>query len=275
MQRKKRIYHGEEKLDRWIVSYADFITLLFAFFVVMFAASNINEGKLEEVTQSLIEAFKTTPRALEPIQVGEVSRSPNDKVIPTELTAQADDGETQFNNLKVLSDKIESQMMDLIAEDQITVRRSENWLEIEINESILFGSGSINLVGSSSPVLQKIANILAPFPNPINVEGFTDNIPINTRKFRSNWELSAARAATVVHLFSKEGIEPSRMSAIGYGQFRPVADNSTAQGRQKNRRVVVAILADESVLPEQRHKQTLPSPDNSTETHTGVSQIAH
>lgn len=273
MQRKKRIFQEEEKLDRWIVSYADFITLLFAFFVVMFAASNINEGKLQEVTKSLIEAFKTTPKSLEPVQVGEVSRSPNDKVIPTELTAQGGEGKTKLNNLKVLADKMESQMMDLIAQDQITVRRSENWLEIEINESILFGSGSINLVGSSNPVLQKIAKILAPFPNPINVEGFTDNIPINTTQFRSNWELSAARAATVVHLFSKEGIEPSRMSAIGYGQFRPVADNTSAQGRQKNRRVVVAILADESVLPEQRHKQTIPG--KISETHTGVSQIEH
>ena len=257
MARRKTFHNDEEKLDRWLVSYADFITLLFAFFVVMFAVSNINEGKLEEVTSSLIKAFNATPRALDPIQVGDVSRSPKDKIVETDMPAQGGSGEQPVSSLKELASKMELAMMDLISLEEITVRRTDQWLEIEINTSILFDSGSSSLVVTSQPILQKIAKILAPHPNPINVEGFTDNIPISTRAFPSNWELSAARAASVVHLFSKEGIEPSRMSAIGYGEFRPIASNDNQEDRRKNRRVVVAVLADDTVLPTQRHTESI------------------
>jgi len=252
MARNKKAFREEEKLDRWLVSYADFITLLFAFFVVMFAVSSIHEGKLQEITSSLVEAFQNTPRSLDPIQVGEVTRNPNDKIVEQDLAAQGGDALVEQKTLKELTRKMESEMMDLIALDEITVRRSEQWLEIEINSSILFDSASFSLVNNSRPILQKIAKILSPYPNPINVEGFTDNIPINTSLFRSNWELSAARAASVVHLFSKQGIEPGRMSAIGYGEFRPIASNKTVEGRRKNRRVVVAILANDTVLSNQR-----------------------
>jgi len=262
MARRKTLNNDGERLDRWLVSYADFITLLFAFFVVMFAVSNINEGKLEEVTSSMIEAFNNTPRSLDPIQIGDINRSPKDKIVETNMSAQGGDGEQPVSSLKALASKMETAMMDLIGLEEITVRRTEQWLEIEINTSILFDSGSSSLVVTSQPILQKIAKILAPHPNPINVEGFTDNIPISTRAFPSNWELSAARAASVVHLFSKEGIEPSRMSAIGYGEFRPIASNDKQEGRRKNRRVVVAVLADDTVLPNQRHTTNKESIEN-------------
>ncbi len=255
MARRRILHNDGEKLDRWLVSYADFITLLFAFFVVMFAVSNINEDKLEEVTSSMIEAFNTTPRSLDPIQVGNINRSPSDKIIETNMLKQDGSGEQAVSSLKSLASKMETAMMDLINLEEITVRKTDQWLEIEINTSILFDSGSSSLVVTSQPILQKIAKILAPHPNPINVEGFTDNIPISTRAFPSNWELSAARAASVVHIFSKEGIEPSRMSAIGYGEFRPIASNDIQDGRRKNRRVVVAVLADDTVLPLQRHSK--------------------
>jgi len=124
------------------------------------------------------------------------------------------------------------------------VRKTQHWLEVEIKTSILFASGSSQLAGSSVGTLQKIAHILGEYPNPIHVEGFTDDRPIKTVAFPSNWELSAARAASVVHLFSRNGIDSARMAAIGYGEHHPVADNTTADGRNANRRVVLVVLAD-------------------------------
>lgn len=245
--------NDEENLDRWLVSYADFITLLFAFFVVMYAVSSLNEGKYKEVSASLISAFKVIPRSLEPIQVGEISRANKKELIDVSAVGAAGtsdvSGESGSNN-KTLSfsqkaDQIEKNMMSLIQMDEVTLRRSEKWLEVEINTRILFSSGEAHLVETATPVLTKVASILAPYPNPINVEGFTDNIPISTAVFPSNWELSAARAASVVHLFSKAGVEPGRMSAIAYGEYRPIADNSSVKGRLKNRRVVIAILAED------------------------------
>lgn len=268
-RRRRTRVDEEENLDRWLVSYADFITLLFAFFVVMYAVSSLNEGKYKEVTNSLIAAFKNVPRSLEPIQVGEVSRDNKNDVIDVsthkdastsaggEGAASDESNQAGANNsFREKADNIEESMMELIQMDEVTLRRSDKWLEVEINTRILFSSGDAQLFESAAPVLQKVAGILAPYPNPINVEGFTDNIPISTTQYASNWELSAARAASVVHLFSKAGVEPGRMSAIAYGEFRPIGDNSTVKGRLKNRRVVIAILADD-LQPAERKKITV------------------
>jgi len=133
-------------------------------------------------------------------------------------------------------------MSDLIRQDLIAVRHSDLWVEVEIKTSILFPSGSSILQSAALPVLREIANILKDFQNPIRVEGFTDSVPINTVAFPSNWELSAGRAASVVHLFTNEGVDPRRMASIGFGEYRPVADNDTPEGRSKNRRVVIVVL---------------------------------
>ena len=243
MSRRRRIPEEEDDLNRWMVSYADFITLLFAFFVVLYAISSVNEGKYKQVTSSLISAFKTMPKSLEPIQVGNISRSENNNVIDTPFDQSEEGGEKKAENFKELGDQIELQILNEVSSEDITLHRSEDWLEVEMNSNILFRSGEFQLVLSAKPILRKIAKILSPYPNPINVEGFTDNVPIHNEIFRSNWELSAARAATVVHLFSKSGIKPDRMSAIGYGEYRPTALNDTEAGRLKNRRVIIAILA--------------------------------
>jgi chemotaxis protein MotB len=145
-----------------------------------------------------------------------------------------------------MADALEESMSKLIQQDLIAVRRNDLWVEVEIKTSILFPSGSAVLQHEALPVLSEIANILKNFPNPIRVEGFTDSLPINTVAFPSNWELSAGRAASVVHLFTKEGMEPRRMAAIGFGEYRPIADNSTPEGRNKNRRVVILILESAS-----------------------------
>lgn len=248
MRRKRHPFDEDEKLDRWLVSYADFITLLFAFFVVLYAISSINENKYKQVTKSLTAAFKVTPKSLKPIQVGEISRDSKDNVIHKPLNENA----TETESLKQMADAIQKEMLALLPAKDVVLRRSKDWLEIELSSQILFASGDARLIPHAQVLLQKIAAILANYPNPINVEGYTDDQPINTERFPSNWELSATRAVSVVHLFARSGIDPERIAAIAYGEHRPIASNATPAGRKKNRRVVVTVLASNINIPYKR-----------------------
>lgn len=254
-----------ENLDRWLVSYADFITLLFAFFVVLYAISSVNEGKYRVLSDSLIDAFETIPRSIKPVQVGDINRVKRDTIIEhRQHSGSEQDGENPVTqdelqgNLRVMADEMQRAMQNLIDGQLVELRRSDNWLEIEINTSILFPSAEADFASAAGPLLRKIAHILAPYPNPINVEGFTDNLPISNERYPSNWELSAARAASVVHLFTRSGVDPKRMTAIGYGEHRPIADNSTPEGRAKNRRVVLAVLAKDMNVRFQDELETAP-----------------
>ena len=143
-----------------------------------------------------------------------------------------------------IAEEMEKALATLIDKDLVNVRRTKFWVEVEIKTSILFPSGSAQVASTAIATLAKVAVILGRYPNPIHVEGFTDNKPIRTPAFPSNWELSAARAASVVRLFSSSGIQPERMAAIGYGEHHAIADNATPEGRNANRRVVLVVLAD-------------------------------
>jgi chemotaxis protein MotB len=251
-----------------LVSYADFITLLFAFFVVMYSISSVNEGKFRVLSDSLVASFKDPKRSMEPIQVGQLARSPrsetnNESAMPVALNLSpvAGAGTTEVNgepspeqqggealaDIDTVASQVKQRLAPLIDKELVAVRREESWLELEIKTSILFASGRAQLESAAIPVLQELVDILRAFPNPVQVEGFTDNLPIRTAAFPSNWELSAARAASVVHLFTRAGLRPQRMVAIGYGEHRPIADNATAEGRRKNRRVVIVIPAEDDV----------------------------
>ncbi len=246
-----------ENHERWLVSYADFITLLFAFFVVMYALSSVNEGKYRILSDSLDAAFHGSNRALSPIQVGALVQSPYATTIGAFDVSRKTDLESMLKSgldtllhpdassgLDTMSRQIEHAFSDLIEEGIVEVRRNGLWLEVEINTSILFPSGSTRLSPQAVPVLRELAKILRRFPNRVHVEGYTDNVPIRTKTFPSNWELSAARAARVVRILAQYGIAGSRMVAIGHGENRPKASNDTAAGRSRNRRVLVNILAD-------------------------------
>jgi chemotaxis protein MotB len=137
-------------------------------------------------------------------------------------------------------------MQALIEAKLVTVRRENMWLEIEINADILFPSGAGEFAPAAEPVLDKLAEVLKPFPNPIRVEGHTDDRPIRTAAFPSNWELSAARAASVVHQFMRQGVDPLRLEIVGFGEFHPRQSNDTNDGRNANRRVVVLVLEEVS-----------------------------
>jgi len=137
----------------------------------------------------------------------------------------------------------------------VVVKRTEFWLEIEIRTDILFSSGSAQVAPTALPVLSRMAEILKPFPNLLRIEGHTDNVPISTASFPSNWELSAARAASVVHLFMRQGVDPQRMTVNGLGEYRPVASNTSVENRNRNRRVVIVVLADSNNPPPDLHAQ--------------------
>ena len=142
-------------------------------------------------------------------------------------------------------DKVEEALKTFIEEGGIHITSDDLWVQIDIESGLLFESGFSRLNDRVVPTMRSLAKVLDTFPYRIQVEGYTDNIPIQNEIYPSNWELSAARSASVVHLFARNGVDPERMSAVGFGEFRPVAENDTPQGRAKNRRVVIVVLADQ------------------------------
>ena len=154
-----------------------------------------------------------------------------------------DSPQTTAPSLARLVASLEGALSPFIDKQLVKVTQSERGIEVEMKSKMLFKSGSAKLSRDALKALWGVARIIKPLPNSIRVEGHTDNVPISTAFFPSNWELSAARAASVVHLFARRGVNSSRMAAIGYGEFRPVAENDGEQGRQKNRRVALVIMA--------------------------------
>ncbi|MCG5535039.1 flagellar motor protein MotD [Ectothiorhodospira mobilis] len=263
MAGRKKKHEEHQNHEAWAIPYADLLTLLLAFFVVMYAISSVNEGKYRILSESLISAFKAPPKAVDPVQVGEVIRTPTPSMVQsTPESAPIDLGEPMSRSLEeilgdldmqglseailginTMADEIERAMAPLIESGMIDVGRDQLWIEVEINTSILFDSGSAQLAPDAVPILERLAGILSQFPVRVHVEGHTDDVPINTSVYPSNWELSAGRAATVVNLFARNGVDPDQMAAIGFGEYRPMASNDTPEGRMKNRRVNIVILA--------------------------------
>ncbi|HZJ91507.1 MAG TPA: flagellar motor protein MotD [Thiopseudomonas sp.] len=219
--------------DRWLVSYADFITLLFAFFVVMYSISSLNEDKYKVLTESIEGVFQQQDRSIKPIPLG-------DERLKGQGEENAEAGPPK-DPLESIAEQIRDQFDGLLGDGQLKVRANEMWLELELSSSLLFPSGDAIPHQDAFDILEKISNILAPYDNPVQVEGFTDNRPISTAQYPTNWELSASRAASIVRLLAMEGVKPERLAAVGYGEFRPIADNADAVGRARNRRVVLVI----------------------------------
>ncbi|GLH33406.1 MULTISPECIES: flagellar motor protein MotD [Pseudomonas] len=242
--RRRRHTEEHENHERWLVSYADFITLLFAFFVVMYSISSINEGKYKVISQALLGVFNDPERSMKPIPIGDeqpLSIKPAEPLIKDSEQTDAGLAQSSVDPLKAISDDVRDAFGDLIKSDQMTIRGNELWVEIELNSSLLFGSGDAMPSDKAFDIIEKVANILKPFANPVHVEGFTDNLPIRTAQYPTNWELSSARAASIVRLLAMEGVNPARMASVGYGEYQPVAGNDTAEGRARNRRVVLVI----------------------------------
>jgi chemotaxis protein MotB len=270
MARKKK--HEEHvNAEAWAIPYGDLVTLLFALFTVMYAMSSVNEGKFRVLSDSMIAAFNGAPKSMRPVNIGEKEpgkggEKPIEGITPAALIKinqkTTSDGQltprdpTKTESLSSadlpgalirMQRQVQDAMQSLIDAKLVTVRRENMWLEIEINADILFPSGAGEFAPAAEAVLDKLADVLKPFPNPIRVEGHTDDRPIKTAAFPSNWELSAARAASVVHQFMRQGIDPLRLEIVGFGEFHPRQTNATMEGRNSNRRVVVLVL--EQVSP--------------------------
>ncbi len=279
MARKKK-HEDHQNHEAWAIPYGDLVTLLFALFTVMYAMSSVNEGKYRVLSDSLVAAFRGTPKTSEPINIEKSSsgkggdrqlsgmkptalmkikeakpqppqvvgkggfigeRGASESIDGTKLGSHGDRVDPG-KALVQMADEVKEALQGLIDKGLVHVRQTANSLEVEIKTDILFPSGVAKVQPTALPVLNTVAGILKPFPNAIRVEGHTDNRPIATLAFPSNWELSAARAANVVELFAKAGVDPLRMQVLGLGEFRPSVKNDTVEGRNTNRRVVIVVL---------------------------------
>lgn len=250
MRRQREADHDNH--ERWLVSYADFITLLFAFFVVMYSISSVNEGKYKVLSDSLEGVFNTKATTINPIEVGDHPLLTEEQAYGTkkikpilerpEPIAKEKIKEAEENlQLEEIAGEFQKSFEDLIFEEHLTVETKEDWIEISLNESVVFESGGVEPVHDAFEVIEKIAIIMSDRDNAMLIEGHTDNIPIRGSVFPSNWELSAARAASIVRYLALEGVQPQQMGAVGFGEFKPIARNDTPAGRTRNRRVVILI----------------------------------
>ena len=268
-KRKKKV-EEEPKHAAWAVPYGDLVTLLFAFFVVLYAVSSVNEGKYRALSSTLFTEFNgqkppgSAPGSAPGVMVtmraypgtATQSSAPDSHAIfadtATVTRKQAEEiarSQAESEALDKVAADVSSAMSDLIQSNLVVVRRKGTTIEVEIRTDILFPSGSATLSPTAVGVIRKLSQTLAELPNPLRVEGHTDSQPIDTAAFPSNWELSSARAASVVHLIANSGIDPARLSVIGRAQFSPAQPNTTAAGRNANRRVLISILPPGNPAP--------------------------
>lgn len=281
-RRREEIHVNHE---RWLISYADFITLLFAFFVVMYSISQVNESKYRVLSETFVQAFNQPNDAqanpdpatqlspsndvITPVEMGKtaVEQVTNDEQVPiisdqapkdsTQPSSQEDAVKTS-DELAQISDLVSEKFSQLMDEELIQVSSNELWLQIELKDSILFASGNADPSAQAQAIFDEIASILKGYSNPIQVEGFTDNVPINSAKFPTNWELSSARASAIVKLLASKGVAPERLAAVGYGEFQPVASNATPEGRAQNRRVAIMVAKRKMDRPQVKPRQINP-----------------
>jgi len=223
--------------DRWLISYADFITLLFAFFVVMYAISVVNEGKYKVLSDALGSAFGGQPET--PQASSAIDALPLSGIIARK---RAEAARRERERMNTLARDLNNSLMPLIQAGKVRVVQTGRGVSVEINASILFAEGQAALGEESRETLGTVAGLLKNDPHAIEVEGHTDNVPIASPLFPSNWELSAVRASSVVRLFIDNGIAPARLTAIGRSANLPVAPNDNEEGRARNRRVAITIL---------------------------------
>ncbi len=238
---RRSLLEESDNRDRWLVSYSDFITLLFGFFVVMYAISSVNEGKYRILSHSLTAAFNHDARSLDPIQIGEPLLSASPHVIDMPDSDGYQDREPGDTHIEPSREEIAERLAGLDAADQVQVRQNNDWLEVSLDSELLFAPGAAQLTPRASELLTETAGYLLAFDNPVTVEGYTDNVPTASARFPSNWELSAARASAVVRFLAAAGVERSRLTAVGYGENHALETNATPTGRAANRRVVVVV----------------------------------
>jgi len=247
MARKKE-HEKEPNHERWLVSYADFITLLFAVFVTLYAMSQTDKQKVEQVVASMSTYFGfQNSNAPKPavLEMGAINIIPSLSKGPPPVKRHGKSRATDqdFRSLKA---SIQAFLMKSGAGDQIGVQVNQRGLVISLKESGFFDPGSALLKPASLQLLNDVVGSLSSYSNAIRIEGHTDNLPMSTGAYPSNWELSTARATNVLRYMIKQDFDPAQLSATGYGEYRPAGDNGTPEGRSKNRRVDLVLLSETS-----------------------------
>ncbi len=253
MIHRRRRHRDRVSHDRWLVSYADFITLLFAFFVVLYSAAQVDKKKVVQLSAAIETAFQQMgafPAAggnlpLENLQIAITPAPPTNPPLSAEETG----------DLANLEKELKEMLAAEIAKGEVALRAGPDGLVISLREVGFFDSGSAGVKSGSQVAFGRIATQLELHPYRIRIEGHTDNIPIHTSQFPSNWELSTARATELVRLLIvKYGFAPAQLSAAGYAEYHPIASNDTPQGQAQNRRVDIVVLGEKP--PPQSARQT-------------------
>jgi len=257
MARKKHEEHVNH--ERWLVSYADFITLLFAFFVVMFATSQVDKSKAQAVSDSVKEALegKSFNSVVKVILGGTIDRKGQGNAqkngpggAKKDTTTNPQKPQPLVMELMPSLDVLTKQLAPEIKSGKIQISMVPRGLAISFTQAALFPSGEDEIAKDTYPSIEKIADALKKIPNPARLEGHTDSIPIHNSRFRSNWELSAARSIALLETITRYGVEDDRFSIAGYADTKPLVDNDTEAGRTKNRRVDIIILNEQGVRGE-------------------------
>ena len=238
---RRKIEEEHDNHERWMVSYADFITLLFAFFVVMYAISSVNTGKYRVLSDALGSAFGRAP--ILPSTSAKMGMVIGGQPRLFSIQKRENAVRREKEQLTDVAREIQKALAPLVSQGKVHVTQSSRGINVEINASVLFATGEAKLTNDSGQALRAVAAVLKNDKHALQVEGYTDNVPIKTPLFASNWELSAVRASSVVRLLIDSGIDENRMIAVGHGANDPVAPNDTPEGRSRNRRVEVMILS--------------------------------
>lgn len=256
---RRRGTRGHANHERWLVSYADFITLLFAFFVVLYASAQVDKRKIGRLAMAIQVAFQQL--GVFPGSAGQNSQLPINPPLPSDaapiieqelelhrpaaLAQDQSDSDPNDPDLSVLQNELQQALEKEIATHAVALHRETDGLVISLREFGFFDSGSVAIKPEALPALDRIAAILAQRTCRLRIEGHTDNVPIHTAQITSNWELSTARATELVRLLiQRYSFPPERLSASGYAQYHPIASNTTPQGRAQNRRVDLVVLSE-------------------------------
>ena len=227
--------------DRWLVSYSDFVTLLFAFFVVMYASSSINEDKYQVLSEALEVVFQESPRALDPVQVGEPMLSATVDLVDVSGTSAHGHPDAGDTTILPEAEVLAERFAGFSADDRLQIEANNDWIELSVGSSLGFDRGSANLNAQGRQIVTTVADYVGGMSLPVHIEGYTDNVPSRSRLYPSNWALASARAAAVAAAFQTAGIDRRRLSVTGYADNHALRTNATPDGRVANRRVVIVI----------------------------------
>ncbi len=235
--------NSNDYINRWVISYADFVTMLLALFMVMFAVNGMDAKHIKDVNKSIEKVF-AQPQAAQTEE-----NVKNSEILQNDDSILEDDGKTILEGKDGIleSEQILEKLKDNIdINNSTTVLKEPRGVVIRLNDTMLFDQGSAIIKSEALSTLESISEKLREFDNPILIEGHTDSTPIKNEKYPSNWELSTARATNIIsYLVEKQNFPPNRLSAVGYGEYMPVADNNTPQNKAKNRRVDIIILSSD------------------------------